>query len=68
MKTDTLIENIETKFDENRLSIWDLVENLQTTTVRTVDLAGEIMNRDVLTPIDVLIMDVITADGVVGWV
>ena len=68
MKTDTLIENIETKFDENRLSIWDLVENLQTTTVRTVDLAGEIMNRDVLTPIDVLIMDVITADGAVGWV
>ena len=36
MKIDSLIENIESKFEQNRLTLWDVVEKLQT--VKTTDV------------------------------
>ena len=64
MKIDSLIENIESKFEQNRLTLWDVVEKLQT--VKTTDVVKELVEkkRDALTPLDVLILDVASTDSI----
>ena len=64
MKIDSLIENIESKFEQNRLTLWDVVEKLQT--VKTTDVVRELVEkkRDALTPLDVLILDVASTDSI----
>jgi hypothetical protein len=64
MKIDTLIENIESKFEQNRLTLWDVVEKLQT--VKTTDVVKELIEKksDALTPLDVLILDVASTDSI----
>lgn len=64
MKIDSLIENIESKFEQNRLTLWDVVEKLQT--VKTTDVVKELIEKksDALTPLDVLILDVASTDNV----
>ena len=64
MKIDSLIENIESKFEQNRLTLWDVVEKLQT--VKTADVVKELVEKkpDALTPLDVLILDVASTDSI----
>lgn len=64
MKIDSLIENIESKFEQNRLTLWDVVEKLQT--VKTTDVVKELIEKksDALTPLDVLILDVASTDSI----
>ena len=64
MKYTALIEEIENKFEKNRLTLWDVVEKLQT--VKTTDVVKELIEKksDALTPLDVLILDVASTDSI----
>ena len=61
MKYNALIEEIENKFEKNRLTLWDVVEKLQTTKLRSDDLTDELFERETDAPsaLDVLVMDVL---------
>ena len=61
MKYNALIEEIESKFEQNRLTLWDVVEKLQTTKLRSDDLTDELFVRETDAPsaLDVLVMDVL---------
>ena len=61
MKYNALIEEIESKFEKNRLTLWDVVEKLQTTKLRSDDLTDELFERETDAPsaLDVLVMDVL---------
>ena len=61
MKYNALIEEIESKFEQNRLTLWEVVEKLQTTKLRSDDVMDELFESETDAPsaLDVLIMDVL---------